>query len=57
MDLTATGTTLRENNLTVLDEISSSTARLIANRGAYRLRNREVSALLDAMEKNEVPLG
>jgi ATP phosphoribosyltransferase len=57
VDLTATGTTLRENNLTALDEISSSTARLIANRGAYRLRNREVAALLEAMEKNEVPLG
>jgi ATP phosphoribosyltransferase len=57
VDLTATGTTLRENNLTVLDEISSSTARLIANRGAYRLRNREVSALLNAMEKDEIPLG
>ena len=57
VDLTATGTTLRENHLTVLDEISSSTARLIANRGAYRLRNREVAALLDAMEKNEIPLG
>ena len=57
VDLTATGTTLRENNLTALDEISSSTARLIANRGAYRLRNREVAALLETMEKNEVPLG
>ncbi len=49
VDLTATGTTLRENNLRILDEISTSTARLIANRGAYRLRNKEVSALLDAM--------
>ena len=57
VDLTATGTTLHENHLTVLDEISSSTARLIANRGAYRLRNREVGGLLDAMEKNEIPLG
>ena len=57
VDLTATGTTLRENNLAVLDAISSSTARLIANRGAYRLRNREVTAILEAMEKNEVPLG
>jgi ATP phosphoribosyltransferase len=49
VDLTATGTTLRENDLVVLDEISSSTARLIANRGAYRLRHEQVSALLDAM--------
>lgn len=57
VDLTATGTTLRENNLVVLDEISSSTARLIANRGAYRLRNREILALLDAMGNNEVTIG
>ena len=57
VDLSATGTTLRENNLVVLDEISTSTARLIANRGAYRLRNREVAALVDAMQRNELPLG
>ena len=57
VDLAATGTTLRENDLVVLDEISTSTARLIANRGAYRLRNREISALVNAMERNEVPLG
>ena len=56
VDLTETGTTLRENNLIVLDEISTSTARLIANRGAYRLRNQEVAALVEAM-KVGVPLG
>ena len=49
VDLTATGTTLRENDLVVLDEISRSTARLIANRGAYRLRHEEVAEMLDAM--------
>ena len=49
VDLTATGTTLRENDLVVLDEISRSTARLIANRGAYRLRHGSIAALLDAM--------
>nr|MDQ3841351.1 ATP phosphoribosyltransferase [Actinomycetota bacterium] len=57
VDLTATGTTLRENDLVVLDEISTSTARLIANRSAYRLRNREVAALVNAMEKSASPLG
>jgi ATP phosphoribosyltransferase len=50
VDLTATGTTLRENDLVVLDEISTSTARLISNRGAYRLRHQEISALADAMK-------
>ena len=56
VDLTATGTTLRENNLVVLDEISTSTARLIANRSSYRLRNKEIADLLGAMEAG-VPLG
>jgi ATP phosphoribosyltransferase len=50
VDLTATGTTLRENDLVVLDEISYSTARLIANRGAYRLHHESIAALLDAMQ-------
>ena len=49
VDLTATGTTLRENDLVVLAEISHSTARLIANRDAYRLRHAELAALLEAM--------
>ncbi|MBD0355218.1 MAG: ATP phosphoribosyltransferase [Rubrobacteraceae bacterium] len=52
VDLSATGTTLRENDLVALDEISYSTARLIANRGAYRLRHQEVAALLDAMQQS-----
>ena len=51
VDLTATGTTLRENDLVELDEISTSTARLISNRGAYRLRHREISALADAIQE------
>jgi ATP phosphoribosyltransferase len=57
VDLTATGTTLRENHLVELDEISTSTARLIANRGAYRLRHQEISALADAMQVGGNPLG
>ena len=55
VDLTATGTTLRENKLVVLDEISRSTARLIANRGSYRLRNAEISALAGAIEREAAP--
>jgi ATP phosphoribosyltransferase len=57
VDLTATGTTLRENDLVELDEISTSTARLISNRGAYRLRHREISALADAMNGMGEPVG
>jgi ATP phosphoribosyltransferase len=57
IDLTATGTTLRENYLVELDEISTSTARLISNRGSYRLRHSEVVALADAMQGSGGPLG
>ena len=57
VDLTATGTTLRENDLVELDEISTSTARLISNRGAYRLRHREISALADAMQESGGSVG
>lgn len=57
VDLTATGTTLRENQLTILDDIAGSTARLIANRGSYRLRHREISTLLDAMRETEPARG
>jgi ATP phosphoribosyltransferase len=38
VDLTATGTTLRENGLVVRERIMSSTARLIANPVAHKLR-------------------
>lgn len=57
VDLTATGTTLRENNLEILDDISSSTARVIANRGSYRLRHGEISALVNGMQASGVQSG
>ena len=47
VDLTATGTTLRENGLVVREEIATSTARLIANPVAHKLRAREIDALLE----------
>jgi len=57
VDLVATGKTLRENDLVVLDEISTSTARLVANRGSYRLRNAEISTIAAAINRDAVPLG
>lgn len=46
VDLTATGTTLRENNLVVREEIVVCTARLIANPVAHKLKARAVDDLL-----------
>jgi ATP phosphoribosyltransferase len=49
VDLTATGTTLRENGLVIREEISESTARLIANPVAHKLKAREIDAVLEAL--------
>ena len=47
VDLTATGTTLRENGLVIREEISASTARLIANPVAHKLRAPAIDALVE----------
>jgi ATP phosphoribosyltransferase len=47
VDLTATGTTLRENNLVIREEIAVCTARLIANPVADRLKARAIDALVE----------
>lgn len=46
VDLTATGTTLRENGLVVREEIVVCTARLIANPVAYKLKAAQIDRLL-----------
>jgi ATP phosphoribosyltransferase len=46
VDLTATGTTLRENNLVVREEIALCTARLIANPVSHKLKAAEIDDLL-----------
>ena len=49
VDLTATGSTLRENGLVVREELFLSTARLIANRVSLRVRSAEVDSLVEAI--------
>jgi ATP phosphoribosyltransferase len=49
VDLTATGTTLRENNLVVREEIVECTARLIANPVAHKLRAAPIDDLLEQL--------
>ncbi len=46
VDLTATGTTLRENNLVVREEIVVCTARLVANPVAHKLKAAQIDELL-----------
>ncbi|HTR88737.1 MAG TPA: ATP phosphoribosyltransferase [Solirubrobacteraceae bacterium] len=49
VDLTATGTTLRENGLVVKEHIVECTARLIANPVAYKLRASAIDRLLERL--------
>jgi ATP phosphoribosyltransferase len=46
VDLTASGRTLRENELEIREVIADCTARLIANRVAHKLRQAEIDDIL-----------
>ena len=49
VDLTATGSTLRENNLIVREEIAVCTARLIANPVAHKLKAGAIDDLVERL--------
>jgi ATP phosphoribosyltransferase len=49
VDLTATGTTLRENGLVIREEIMASTARLIANPVSYRVKAAGIDAVVERL--------
>ena len=45
VDLVETGTTLKENDLVVYEEIMDISARLIANKSAYAFKSAEIDRL------------
>lgn len=49
VDLVETGTTLRENGLSVLEVITESTGRLAVNRASYQLKATRITELIDAL--------
>lgn len=46
VDIVETGTTLRENNLHVVSVIADLSARLIANKAAYKFKNDEIAEIM-----------
>ena len=55
VDITETGTTLRENRLRILDCIAEISARLIANRSAFRFRQEKIESVMKGLaEQTEV---
>jgi ATP phosphoribosyltransferase len=51
VDLVDTGRTLAENDLEVREEIARSSARLVANRIAHKLRPAEIDGLVERLRK------
>ena len=47
VDIVETGTTLRENDLSVIETIVPISARLIANKATYPYKNKEIDALVE----------
>ena len=50
VDLVETGRTLRENGLSVVEEIAESTGRLVVNRASYQLKTEPITELVQALE-------
>lgn len=51
VDLISTGRTLKENNLEVIETVTDSTARLIANRASLKLKYDRIHDIVDKLRK------
>lgn len=51
VDITETGRTLRENNLAIMEDLWTSSMRLIANRASYRLKSDRIAPLTQALRE------
>ncbi|MCK8817707.1 ATP phosphoribosyltransferase [Natroniella sulfidigena] len=51
VDITSTGTTLRENNLVEVAEIAKSSARLIVNRVSYKASHQRIKGVIERVKE------
>ncbi|HYF91346.1 MAG TPA: ATP phosphoribosyltransferase [Symbiobacteriaceae bacterium] len=51
VDITETGRTLKENNLAIIDNLWTSSMRLIANRASYRLKAERIAPLVQRLRE------
>ena len=49
VDIVETGTTLRENNLEVFEEVVPISARLISNKSAFKFKNELIERVMEAL--------
>ena len=53
VDIVETGTTLRENNLKVINYFSDLSARLIANKSAYKFKREKISEIIRRLKNDK----
>jgi ATP phosphoribosyltransferase len=51
VDITETGRTLKENNLAIIEDLWTSSMRLIANRAAYRLKAERIGPVVQRLRE------
>ena len=51
VDIVETGTTLKENHLTVLDRFMYISARLVANRSSYRFKEEKIREIVSQLKE------
>ena len=51
VDIVETGTTLRENNLEVVDEVVPISARLIVNRASFKFKTAEIERITEKLRE------
>ena len=51
VDLVETGTTLRENNLEVIEEVAQISARLIANKSSFKFKTKQIENIAQKLER------
>lgn len=52
VDIVETGTTLKENDLEVIDNIMPISARLIANKSSFKFRSADIEALTESIARH-----
>ena len=51
VDIVETGTTLKENNLSVIETIVPISARLVANKAGYQFKSSQIQPLVSALAR------
>lgn len=54
VDIVETGTTLKENNLEVIESIVDISARFIAGKASYKFKNDEIMRMTEAFKKEQL---